>query len=159
WSFGTRSVMIAGWGVHDAWLDDAGNVWFTCNIPNKRTSLGKLDTRTGEVKLVNIPAKNGLAAQSHGMTRTPEGILWFNINPGRGGLARLDPRLDPMGEKIEIFLPPEGMLPTGGATTVDYDGKGRIWVSAPDGALRFDPDRSEERRVGKECRSRWSTND
>src|SRR5207237_937237 len=56
------------------------------------------------------------------------------------GLARLDPRLDPMGEKIEVFLPPEGMSPTGGATTVDYDGKGRIWVSAPDGALRFDPD-------------------
>ena len=140
WSLGTPSVMIPGWGVHDAWLDDAGNVWFTCNIPNKRTSLGKLDTRTGEVKLIKIPAKNGLAAQSHGMTRTPEGILWFNINPGRGGLARLDPRLDPMGEKIEIFLPPEGMSPTGGATTVDYDGKGRIWVSAPDGALRFDPD-------------------
>ena len=31
------------------------------------------------------------------------------------------------------------MSPTGGATTVDYDGKGRIWASAPDGALRFDP--------------------
>ena len=31
------------------------------------------------------------------------------------------------------------MSPTGGATTVDFDGKGKIWVSAPDGALRFDP--------------------
>src|SRR5436190_6494077 len=31
------------------------------------------------------------------------------------------------------------MSPSGGATTVDYDGKGRIWVSAPDGVLRFDP--------------------
>jgi streptogramin lyase len=31
------------------------------------------------------------------------------------------------------------MSPTGGATTVDYDGKGKIWVSSPDGALRFDP--------------------
>jgi streptogramin lyase len=31
------------------------------------------------------------------------------------------------------------MSPTGGATTVDYDGKGMIWSSAPDGALRFDP--------------------
>src|SRR4029079_1429935 len=29
---------------------------------------------------------------------------------------------------------------TGGATTVDYDGKGKIWSSSPDGALRFDPD-------------------
>jgi streptogramin lyase len=36
-------------------------------------------------------------------------------------------------------MPPSGMTQTGGATTVDYDGKGRIWSSAPDGALRFDP--------------------
>jgi len=136
WSLGTPSVMIPGWGVHDSWLDDAGNVWFTCNIPNKQASLGKLNTRTGEVKLINIPAKGGLAAQSHGMTPTPDGIIWFNINPGRGGLGRLDPRT----EKIDVFMPPEGMSPTAGATTLDYDGKGKIWVSAPDGVLRFDPE-------------------
>ena len=135
WSLGTPSVMIPGWGVHDAWLDDAGQVWFTCNIPNKQTSIGRVDTRTGAVKLFMIPAKSGLAAQSHGMTRTPDGMIWFNINPGRGGLGRLDPKT----EKIDVFVPPEDMSPTGGATTVDYDGKGRIWVSAPDGVLRFDP--------------------
>jgi virginiamycin B lyase len=139
WSLGTPSVMIPGWGVHDSWLDDAGNVWFTCNIPNKRTSIGKVDTRTGEVKLFNIPAKSGLAAQSHGMTRTPDGIIWFNINPGRGGLGRLDPKT----EKIDVFIPPDDLSPTGGATTVDYDGKGKIWVSAPDGILRFDPQTQE----------------
>jgi streptogramin lyase len=135
WSLGTPSTLIPGWGVHDAWLDDAGQVWFTCNIPNKRTSIGRVDTRTGAVKLFMIPAKSGLASQSHGMTRTPDGMLWFNINPGRGGLGRVDPK----SEKIDVFIPPEGMSPTGGATTVDYDGKGRIWVSAPDGVLRFDP--------------------
>ena len=135
WSLGTPSTMIPGWGVHDAWLDDAGNVWFTCNIPNKRTSIGRVNTKTGEVKLINIPAKSGLAAQSHGMTRTPDGIIWFNINPGRGSLGRLDPKT----EKIDVFTPPESMSPTGGATTVDYDGRGKIWVSAPDGVLRFDP--------------------
>jgi len=135
WSLGTPSVMIPGWGVHDAWLDDAGNVWFTCNIPNKQASIGRVNTRTGEVKLISIPAANGLAAQSHGMTRTPDGTLWFNINPGRGSLGRLDPKT----EKIDVFTPPEKMSPTGGATTVDYDGKGKIWVSAPDGVLRFDP--------------------
>jgi len=135
WSLGTPSTMIPGWGVHDAWLDDAGNVWFTCNIPNKQTSLGRVNTRTGEVKLISIPAKNGLAAQSHGMTRTPDGLIWFNINTGRGSLARLDPKT----EKIDVFIPPENMSATGGATTVDYDGKGKIWVSAPDGVLRFDP--------------------
>ena len=135
WMLATPSVMIPGWGVHDAWLDDDGQVWFTCNIPNRQTSIGKVNTRTGEVKLFNIPAKSGLAAQSHGMTRTPDGIVWFNINPGEGGLGRVDPKTD----KIDVFIPPDDMSPTGGATTVDYDGKGKIWVSAPDGLLRFDP--------------------
>jgi streptogramin lyase len=135
WSLGTPSILIPGWGVHDAWLDLSGNVWFTCNIPNKRTTIGRIDNKTGEVRLLKVPGPNGLAAGAHGMTRDPEGIIWFNVNPGRGGLARLDPKT----EKIDVFLPPTGMSPTGGATTVDYDGKGMIWSSSPDGALRFDP--------------------
>ena len=139
WSLATPSVMIPGWGVHDAWLDDDGHVWFTCNIPNRRASLGRVDTKTGAVKLYKVEAKNGLAAQSHGMTRTPDGMIWVNMNPGRGGLARVNPRT----EKIDVFIPPDDLSPTGGATTVDYDGKGRIWVSAPDGVLRFDPATSE----------------
>jgi streptogramin lyase len=135
WSLGTPSVMIPGWGVHDAWLDLTGNLWFTCNIPNKRTTIGRIDTATGAVKLFKVAAANGLAAQTHGMTRDPKGILWFNINNGRGGLGRLDPAT----QKIEVYLPPVGMIQTGGAATVDYDGKGNIWSSAPNGALRFDP--------------------
>src|SRR5260221_9821054 len=69
------------------------------------------------------------------MTRTPDGILWFNVNPGKGGLGRLDPKT----EKIDVFIPPEGMSGTGGGTTPDYDGKGKIWGSAPAGRPRFDP--------------------
>jgi streptogramin lyase len=134
WSLGTPSVLIPGWGVHDAWLDLTGNLWFTCNIPNKRTTIGRIDTATGAVKLFKVAAGNGLAAQTHGMTRDPKGILWFNINNGRGGLGRLDPA----AQKIEVYLPPLGMIETGGAATVDYDGKGDIWSSAPNGALRFD---------------------
>jgi virginiamycin B lyase len=135
WSQGTPSVLIPGWGVHDTWLDLTGTLWFTCNIPNKRTTIGRIDTATGEVKLFKIAGPNGLAAQTHGMTRDPNGILWFNINNGRGGIGRLDPA----AQKIAIYLPPNGMTQTGGAATVDYDGKGNIWSSAPDGALRFDP--------------------
>ena len=135
WSMGTPSILIPGWGVHDAWLDLTGNVWFTCNIPNKRTTIGRVDTKTGEVKLIKINGQNGLAAGAHGMTRDPNGLIWFNVNPGRGGIARLDPKT----EQLQVFLPPSGMSPTGGATTVDYDGKGMIWSSSPDGALRFDP--------------------
>jgi streptogramin lyase len=136
WSLGTPSVLIPGWGVHDAWLDLDGKLWFTCNIPNKRTTIGKIDPKTGEVKLFKVPAVNGLAAQTHGMTRDPKGIIWFNVNNGRGGIGRLDPKT----ERIDVYMPPQGMSPTGGATTVDYDGKGKIWSSAPDGALRFDPE-------------------
>ena len=122
WSLGTPSVLIPGWGVHDAWLDLDGQLWFTCNIPNRRTTIGKIDTKTGEVKLFKLAAPNGLAAQTHGMTRDAKGIIWFNVNNGRGGLGRLDPKT----EKIDVYLPPQGMSPTGGATTVDHDGKGRI---------------------------------
>jgi streptogramin lyase len=136
WSLGTPSVLIPGWGVHDAWLDLDGQLWFTCNIPNRRTTIGKINPASGAVKLLKVPALNGLAAQTHGMTRDEKGIVWFNVNNGRGGLGRLDPRT----ERIDVYMPPQGMSPTGGATTVDYDGKGKIWSSAPDGALRFDPE-------------------
>ncbi|MEA2949740.1 MAG: hypothetical protein QOI40_5070 [Alphaproteobacteria bacterium] len=136
WSLGTPSVLIPGWGVHDSWLDLDGQIWFTSNIPNKRTTIGKIDPKSGEVKLFKVAAVNGLAAQTHGMTRDEKGIIWFNLNNGRGGLGRLDPK----AERIDVYLPPQGMSPTGGATTVDYDGKGKIWASAPDGALRFDPE-------------------
>src|SRR5271156_2421634 len=135
WSLGTPSVLIPGWGIHDSWLDLSGNLWFTCNIPNKRTTIGRIDTATGEVKLFKVAGPNGLAAQTHGMTRDPNGIIWFNINNGRGGIGRLDPAT----AEIKVYLPPNGMTQTGGAATVDYDGKGNIWSSAPDGALRFDP--------------------
>src|SRR5262247_66090 len=135
WSLGTPSVLIPGWGVHDAWLDLDGELWFTCNIPNRRTTIGRIDPATGEVKLFKVPALNGLAAQTHGMTRDPSGTIWFNVNNGRGGLGRLDPK----SERIDVYMPPPNMSPTGGATTVDHDGKGQIWSSAPDGALRFAP--------------------
>jgi streptogramin lyase len=135
WSLGTPSVLIPGWGVHDSWLDLTGNLWFTCNIPNKTTTIGRIDTATGAVKLYKVAGPNGLAAQTHGMTRDPKGILWFNINNGRGGLGRLDPATG----QLVVYLPPNGMTQTGGAATVDYDGKGNIWSSAPDGALRFNP--------------------
>ncbi|HEY3147643.1 MAG TPA: carboxypeptidase regulatory-like domain-containing protein, partial [Dongiaceae bacterium] len=135
WSLGTPSVLIPGWGVHDAWLDLDGQLWFTCNIPNRRTTIGKIDAKTGEVKLFKVPAPNGLAAQTHGMTRDEKGIIWFNVNNGRGGLGRLDPKT----ERIDVYMPPQGMSPTGGAVTVDHDGKGKVWASAPDGVLQFDP--------------------
>jgi streptogramin lyase len=133
WMLGTPSR--AGAIVHDSWLDFAGNLWFTCNTPNHNTTIGRIDGKTGAAKMIKIDGVQGRAAQAHGMTRDDAGNLWFNANNGHGGLARLDPKT----EKIELFMPPQGMSGTGGATTVDIDGKGKVWVSAPDGILRFDP--------------------
>jgi streptogramin lyase len=139
WSLGTPSGIDGGHIVHDSWPDLDGNLWFTNNTPSPDVSIGRVDAKTGAVKFLKITALNGMAANSHGMTRDGKGFLWFNVGPtlipNHGGLARLDPRT----EKIDVFVPPESMSGTGGAVTVDVDGKGKIWASAPDGVLRFDP--------------------
>ena len=134
WSNGAPSKQ--GGLVHDAWLDLQGDLWFTCNNPNRLVSIGHVNGKTGEVSFVKVTARNGLAATSHGMSRDKNGILWFDINPGRRSLGRLDPRTG----DLKIFATPASMSPLGGAVTVDVDGKGKIWASAPDGALRFDPE-------------------
>jgi streptogramin lyase len=133
WSLGTPSKI--GELVHDAWADLDGNLWFTCNVPNRNVTIGRIDTKTGAVKFFKVPKSGGLAANTHGMFRDNDGNLWFNITTTKGGLAKVDPKT----EKISVYIPPQGMSPTGGAVTVDVDGKGFIWASSPVGALRFDP--------------------
>jgi virginiamycin B lyase len=133
WSLGTPSKI--GVLVHDAWSDLDGNLWFTANNPNRHVTVGRIDAKTGAVKFLMVPKAGGLAANTHGMTRDAEGNLWFNITTTKGGLAKVDPKT----EKISVYMPPQGMSPTGGAVTVDVDGKGFIWASSPVGALRFDP--------------------
>ena len=133
WALGTPSGI--GSVVHDSWVDRDGNPWFTTNVPNRTSSLTKIDAKNGELKNFRLPGPGGFAGPTHGMTIDPKGLIWFNVNVGKGSLGRMDPKT----EKVDVFTPPEGMMPTGGATTVDYDGKGRIWVSAPEGALMFDP--------------------
>ena len=133
WSLGTPSKI--GELVHDAWSDLDGNLWFTSNVPNRHVTIGRIDTKTGAVKFFMVPKSGGLAANTHGMFRDNDGNLWFNITTTKGGLAKVDPKT----EKISVYMPPQGMSPTGGAVTVDVDGKGFIWASSPVGALRFDP--------------------
>lgn len=133
WALGTPSGI--GSTVHDAWVDRDGNAWFTSNVPQHVSSIARINAKTGEIKNFRLPGPGGFSAPTHGMSIDTKGTIWFNVNTGKGGLARIDPKT----EKIDVFTPPDGMMPTGGATTVDYDGKGRIWVSAPEGALMFDP--------------------
>jgi virginiamycin B lyase len=142
WSLGTPTNFI-GARPHDTWADLDGNLWYTNNNPSHTTSIGRIDAKTGAAKQLKVDGANGLAANSHGMTRDPSGTLWFNIGPtivpGQAGLARVDPKT----EKIEVFVPPKPMSPTGGATTVDWSPDGHIWASSPDGGLRFDPQTKE----------------
>ena len=46
-----HAVAIPGWGVHDAWLDLEGHLWFTWNVPNRSTTIGthRYQNRRGQV--------------------------------------------------------------------------------------------------------------
>src|SRR5262249_22045775 len=61
WSLGTPSGVMPGYGVHDAWLDFDGNLWFTSNVPTRQLTLGRIDTRTGTVTPFKVAGANGLA--------------------------------------------------------------------------------------------------
>src|SRR5881396_65581 len=112
-----------------------GTIYFTCNNPNRGVTIGKVDPVTGAVKYLKADAKSGLAATTHGLARDRAGNLWFDINPGRRALGKLDTRT----ERITIYQTPADMAPVGGAVTIDVDGKGMVWASTPSGAVRFDP--------------------
>src|SRR5436190_1945188 len=133
WSLGTTSKL--GQMPHDGGIGHDGTLYFTVNNPNRLATIGKVDRKTGEVKYLKADAANGQAATAHGLVRDPEGNFWFDVNPGRRALGKLDTTT----EKITIYQTPQGMSPLGGAVTMDVDGKGQIWASTPNGAVRFDP--------------------
>ncbi|HYT85279.1 MAG TPA: carboxypeptidase regulatory-like domain-containing protein, partial [Burkholderiales bacterium] len=122
WSFGTTSKM--GQLPHDGALGLDGTIYFTSNNPNRGVTIGKVDPVTGAVKYLKADAANGLAATTHGLARDRAGNLWFDINPGRRALGKLDTRT----ERITIYQTPADMAPVGGAVTIDVDGKGMVWA-------------------------------
>jgi streptogramin lyase len=133
WSRGSPSLLALI--MHDGAMDFDGNLWFTSNAPNKFVTVGRIDAKTGAVKFLKVNRADGRAANAHGLTRDAEGNLWFDVDPGRRSLGKLDPKT----EKITVYQTPNNMSPLGGAVTMDVDGKGKVWASAPDGVLRFDP--------------------
>ena len=114
-------------------MDFDGNIYFTNNNPNKLATIGKVNAKTGEVKWLKVDRNDGLAANAHGLYDANGD--WFDMNPGRRALGKLDVKT----EKISVYQTPSTMSPLGGAVTLDVDGKGKVWASAPDGAVRFDP--------------------
>ena len=133
WAMGTTSKL--GQLPHDGALGLDGTIYFTSNNPNRRVTIGKVNPATGAVKYLKAEAANGLAATAHGLARDRAGNLWFDINPGRRALGKLDVA----SEKFTIYQTPPEMAPVGGAVTIDVDGKGMVWASTPSGAVRFDP--------------------
>jgi streptogramin lyase len=134
WAMGTTSKL--GQLPHDGALGLDGTIYFTSNNPNRGVTIGKVDPATGAVKYLKADAMNGLAATAHGLVRDRAGNLWFDVNPGRRALGKLDVAT----ERFSIYQTPEGMAPLGGAVTIDIDGKGMVWASTPRGAVRFDPE-------------------
>ena len=138
WSQGTPSGMNHANGVHDAQLDLDGNIWWTQAHPTHTETIARTDARTGETKVITMKEPNGYASNSHGIIRDDKGFLWFNSRPSanrglRQGLVKVDPKT----QSLTKYIPPEPMSFTAGS--LDFDGKGQIWVTSPDGALRFDP--------------------
>ena len=135
WAMGTPSK--GGLIVHDSAMDFDGNLWFTSNNSNSLVTVGKVDVKTGQVtyKKVARADGSGRAAPTHGIARDAQGNLWFDVNPGRRSLGKVDPKTG----NISVYPTPESMTPLGGAVTLDVDGKGMVWASAPQGVLRFDP--------------------
>ena len=133
WARGTTSKL--GQMPHDGALGLDGTIYFTVNNPNRAVTIGKVNPKTGAVKYLKFDAANGDAATTHGLARDAKGNFWFDINPGRRALGKLDVATD----KITIYQTPATMSPVGGAVTIDVDGKGMVWASTPDGVVRFDP--------------------
>jgi streptogramin lyase len=133
WSLGTTSKL--GQMPHDGGMGLDGTIYYTLNNANRAGTIGKVDARTGAVKYIKADAGNGRAAGAHGLTRDASGNFWFDVNPGRRALGRLDTKTD----TITIYQTPADMSPLGGAVTMDVDGKGMIWASTASGAVRFDP--------------------
>jgi len=139
WAMGTPSK--AGLIIHDDQMDFDGNVWFTSNSTNSLVTVGMVNAKTGEITYKKVPRANNpqLAAPTHGIARDNDGNIWFDVNPGRRSLGKLEPKTG----KITVYPTPETMQPLGGAVTVDVDGKGMVWASAPAGVLRFNPKTAE----------------
>ena len=120
---------------HDGGMGLDGNLYYTVNNPNRLVTIGRVDGKNGAVSYLKVNASNGEAATAHGLTRDAQGNFWFDVNPGRRSLGKLDTA----SQKITVYETPATMTPLGGAVTMDVDGKGKIWASAPEGAVRFDP--------------------
>lgn len=146
WSEGTPAA-LENQGSHDVVADRFGNAWISTNEPNRIRSYSRLDTKTGAVTNFRVDSGNGWAANTHGLTVGPDGMVWTNLyvrgmGLGEGGAATGGSlgfaRIDPSTGKVENFKAPSSMH-GGVGNFVDVDGKGKLWAVTGGGAIHFDP--------------------
>jgi virginiamycin B lyase len=136
WSEGTPSGLVPGFTAHDAAFDLDGNIWFVVSsTPNHQGSFGRLDAKTGAIKLFHLDGPGGFDALIHGIVRDAAGNLWMGPSTGKGTLLKLDPKT----EQMQTFTPP---VRTGVSISMDVGPDGKIWMSALDGLVSFDPAQS-----------------
>jgi len=138
-------------GPHDAEVDSRGFVWMVDSQDNHVRTISRLDPKTGAIKDFKLDQRpaTGWAMGSHGVVIDEADIAWFNADGGLG-------KMNTATEKLEWFEPPKSMSRVGG--TLDVDGKGSVWTTTNDGALRFDPKTNTFQEFksltpGDECRT------
>ena len=89
WNLGVTSRI--GQLPHDGNMGLDGKLYYTVNAPNRFVSIGEVNPTSGEVKYLKYDRFDGRGASTaHGLTRDANGDLWFDLNPGRRSLGKLE---------------------------------------------------------------------
>ena len=88
-----------------------------------------------------------VAIETNGTQPVPDGVDWVCVSPKAG--ARL---VVERGDELKLVFPQAGAEPE----RYEHLAFAHFFLQPMDGPERARNTRSEERRVGKECRSRWS---
>jgi streptogramin lyase len=102
--------------------DGRGHIWFTELQFGK---LGMIDTGTGRVIELSVPAILGNPEDLHSIVVTPDGDVWFTSS-GANALVRYSPEKS----SFTFFQLP---LPNSGLFGLTLDAAGRLWFTAGGG--------------------------
>ncbi len=107
-------------------LDPAGRLWFT---ELEQDAIGMLDTHTGSVEEIPVPATLGDAGGLYAITVTRDGSVWFACS-GANALVRYRPS----SRDFAFFqLSTPASIPYGLA----QDSAGRLWFTADDTSQNY----------------------
>lgn len=95
-------------------FDPGGVFWFT----GQNGVYGRFDPRTERMDVWEAPRGRG----AYGITRTPQGTLWY-VSLAGNHLAQIE---DPETGRVRVLDPP---TPNQGARRVWSDSAGRLWIS------------------------------